>query len=854
MKKKILIIGSIILVAIAIICAIILSKDDKESAPLSNETLTANNLVVNLDDKGNPRHISGKFSEVLVVDANTALESLNDVKKMLKIENVYDEFYLKEMTSFDNVVYYELQQKHKNVDVLGGEITISADKEGNVLGINAQYIPDVDTTLSGVKSEREIKEILTDKYGVDTEYVNIHKYIYAGENDIVVYLVDLVCSTGVYEITINAKDGSIIFEDDLLNNVAYTYTGPGANDVEHTITLNETFEKRYEFHDKDRNIIITDARGMGIESLTNLAWMTLWSSSTPFTAGMDENGILTYGANNENAKKFLKSIVTTMDNMEDIYDYYNSVLGIKSYDNKGSNIVIHFGIYENFDILMQGNYYKNASWHPIMKQFYIGAYNDMFLSIGKDVVAHEFTHAVVQHTANFKDYNAIDTNVPNYSGSLNEAYADILGSLIEGENWTIGEVFGEDNIIRDLTNPGKYNKPKEVGGEYFYPTLEEGQTLQEFLTSKGYESLYDYDDAGEHHNSTVVSHAAYLMYNSGAFKDREEMAKVWYNSLLLLSSYSTFEDCAYAVIQSATNLGLSSNSIDKIKQAFYDTKMLSSEYYNLAGKVIDKESKEPLKEVTVTAINKLNAHVNFKMYTNQDGKYGFQELPMGDYELVFEFPKYTSSSKEVELNEDKENINISLEKIDEVNSEQSEVVFVMDISASMDDNDPTEIRKQIIVNILGSMDDKSKAALVTFAKNGETVSDGLSEQEIDKKIIMTDVFNISNVDGFSSNAGTNGKAGLEVALKLFDENSKTRKYIVFLTDGQDTVYSYDVTYEQLIEKAKDNDIRIFTIGLSEKVDDEYLKKIADETDGKYYHADSSTNLYDFDAQIFAEIE
>lgn len=60
------------------------------------------------------------------------------------------------------------------------------------------------------------------------------------------------------------------------------------------------------------------------------------------------------------------------------------------------------------------------------------------------------------------------------------------------------------------------------------------RTLEQFLKDNNLTYVTDHDKGGVHTNSNVVSHAAYLMYESGAFSSREEMAKVWYNSLLML--------------------------------------------------------------------------------------------------------------------------------------------------------------------------------------------------------------------------------------------------------------------------------------------------------------------------------
>lgn len=183
-------------------------------------------------------------------------------------------------------------------------------------------------------------------------------------------------------------------------------------------------------------------------------------------------------------------------------------------------------------------------------------------------------------------YNYNDSGIPKfingtfndkkiYSSSdvidaLNEAYADIMGSLIEGKNWLIAENNHVDGL-RDLSNPERLEFQSKKGEKYYYLN---SYDIESFLKAKELKNVTDYDSGEVHINSTVVSHAAYLMYEVGAFESREQMAKVWYQSLYLLSSYSNFEDCALAVIKTAKTMNLSDDSITKITQAFIDTNML----------------------------------------------------------------------------------------------------------------------------------------------------------------------------------------------------------------------------------------------------------------------------------------
>ena len=60
-----------------------------------------------------------------------------------------------------------------------------------------------------------------------------------------------------------------------------------------------------------------------------------------------------------------------------------------------------------------------------------------------------------------------------------------------------------------------------------------------------------------------------------------------------------------------------------------------------------------------------------------------------------------------------------------------------------------------------------------------------------------------------------------------------------MTDGEDTTVSY--SYDDLIATAKDNGIKILSIGLG-SANVTLLKKLADETEGKYYFAEKAEDL------------
>ncbi len=92
----------------------------------------------------------------------------------------------------------------------------------------------------------------------------------------------------------------------------------------------------------------------------------------------------------------------------DMYDFYFRAFGRDAFDDAGSTIRLTV----NSTLLNC----PNAQWNGSQAIFCAGFTQD-------DIVAHELTHAVVQHTAGL-----IYQNQP---GQLNESYADVFGELVD---------------------------------------------------------------------------------------------------------------------------------------------------------------------------------------------------------------------------------------------------------------------------------------------------------------------------------------------------------------------------------------------------------------------------------------
>ncbi|RZT16287.1 VCBS repeat-containing protein [Mycobacterium sp. BK558] len=231
-----------------------------------------------------------------------------------------------------------------------------------------------------------------------------------------------------------------------------------------------------------------------------------------------------------------------------VYDYYRDVLGRTSFDGSGAPVDVSI----LYNPQKSAGGYANAFWDPGREQLAFG--DSGHLEAAVDVIGHEFTHAVISFVVG----GPSGGSVLDYgeSGALNEAMADIMGMLIENKSGTQRWLLGEDSqlgAVRNLADPTSISTSM---GPY-----------RDTYASR-YKGLGD--DAGEHVNSTIFSHAAYLMMTDPATAgiSNDMWATVFYHALYRLSTDSVFTDGRAAVLSAARALGLTAAQQSAIGNAF----------------------------------------------------------------------------------------------------------------------------------------------------------------------------------------------------------------------------------------------------------------------------------------------
>jgi Zn-dependent metalloprotease len=209
------------------------------------------------------------------------------------------------------------------------------------------------------------------------------------------------------------------------------------------------------------------------------------------------------------------------------FELYQKAYGRDSIDGKGLPLdaSVHFG--ENYD---------NAFWNGEQMVFGDGD-NQIFLdfTIPVDVIGHELTHGVTQHTANLAYFGQ--------SGALNESVSDVFGSLIK--QYTLGQTADQADwligagLLAPRVHGTALRSMKAPGTAYDDPTL--GKDPQP-ATMAGYVHTSQ-DNGGVHINSGIPNHAFYLVATALGGHAWERAGQIWYD---VLTGGELQQDAAFA--------------------------------------------------------------------------------------------------------------------------------------------------------------------------------------------------------------------------------------------------------------------------------------------------------------------
>ena len=560
--------------------------------------------------EGNYVDLSSGFTDVKVMDEQSALAAVESASDSLDMGDTNYALNVTDVSKFDGETYYRMQQTINGVPVYGREVILVADSSGNAVSLtsNMAKISDANEAkdASGIDytklRDKAMAILESDDYSVsDLKCVTKPETVYyANESgvaracykDVISFKVD---DTKSYEVQVLFDCDTYEFVDfDLVS----TYVGSSVSaSGKDTLGQDRSFtaykeDGTYYLYDEDKDIMVVNAQGNtvdryiaiidenGVQYIYNNGKL-YDESGNEYTLSDDDSQIMDssgkvvasdltigfkFGAHPDNNGLVVSSsssstwndakAVSAVSRVTTTYDFYKDILGRDSFNDEGAPIRVFYD--DGLDGVTNNAY---SCTMPDMTMLTFGTE----IEIEYDVVGHEFTHSVVG--------SVVDLPYRNQPGAINEAYADIFGEIVE--DYADGKLDNSCNwqtsSFRDHIDPVSAGYPAEYKGKNWYPNV----GLPEVLAS-GVLGYLDQiiDHGGVHTNSTVLSHAAYLM-NTGIDGDAgkkigtELLGKIWYKALFSIHSDESFPELAKHVYEAASRTnGVSSAQLECIKEAF----------------------------------------------------------------------------------------------------------------------------------------------------------------------------------------------------------------------------------------------------------------------------------------------
>ena len=181
-------------------------------------------------------------------------------------------------------------------------------------------------------------------------------------------------------------------------------------------------------------------------------------------------------------------------------------------------------------------------------------------------------------------------------------------------------------------------------------------------------------------------------------------------------------------------------------------------------------------------------------------------------------------------------IGLQTKKIDLAKAPPSNIVFLIDVSGSMDEENKLPLLQSSFKMLLGQLRPDDKVAIVTYA-NGTKVALPSTRVKDKEKIIKV-------LDNLYASGGTSGGRGIQLAYeqaqKSFIKNGNNR--IILATDGDFNIGINNTTdLEKFIEKQRESGIYMSVLGFGMgNYRDDMAETIADKGNGNYAYIDNIT--------------
>ncbi len=310
-------------------------------------------------------------------------------------------------------------------------------------------------------------------------------------------------------------------------------------------------------------------------------------------------------------------------------------------------------------------------------------------------------------------------------------------------------------------------------------------------------------------------------------------------------SYYSTDTAEYVTVEEPAD-----SYLDSIYDYSYDNDVIdpgTEEYSDISETGFASVAREPLS--TFSADVDTASYSNLRRMIN-DG-YGIGDFPedsvrieemLNYFTYDYNMPKsnepfgVTTEISECPWNPEAELLTIGLktEDIDFDMAPASNLVFLLDVSGSMNDPDKLPLLQKSFSMLAENLTSKDVVSIVTYAGSDEIVLDGARGNQT--KVII-DALNYLRAGG-----STHGSAGIITAYELAEENfiEGGNNRVILATDGDLNVgLTSESELEELISQKRESGVFLTVLGFGTgNIKDNKMETLADKGNGNYAYIDS----------------
>lgn len=524
-------------------------------------------------DLGAPALLSGELAEPFHGASNqvvvqAALEFLDEHKTLFRMaEPKRDLVLINKVSDAAGNTAVAMQQTYKGVPVRGGTVRVQFTPEKTVSQVSNKYQPDLDIDTDPEVDADQATQTALQAAGqgrpAEGFPPDLSVFQRKGKWHLVWNVrIDDIEHERLLHYFVDAHNGDIVFVYNDFRTFPTT-TGRGTGYYSGSGNI-PTFQdgSTYKLIDDTRvasggpEIRICDVNG---------------TQANPSNSNVSEDSNNNWNSTTGARKDHQGPEVDALRYLGETVDYYRNVHNWNSYDNAGSTVyaAIHYGT--NYD---------NAFYWGWTKKFYFGdgsnTINTFDYTTAKDVIAHEFTHGVTDHSSNLDYFDQ--------PGGLNEAFSDIFAAFIDSDDTDIGE---------ECTTPGfpgdclrRMSNPSDPGAVARIPNhvLAALDTMGVGYEDTVYDANGDIIQGDPHDNCGPVIYAGYFMMHGGTHPNSNvsvqaigyaKTAKIMFHVQsigLLGNNGATFLECREAALNAVNSLYKTDPNylkiMDSVKNAF----------------------------------------------------------------------------------------------------------------------------------------------------------------------------------------------------------------------------------------------------------------------------------------------